>query len=209
MPEPTIRSIAVVGHGEASARPDTVLLRLEVSNTASSVSKAMETTGRYVAQIGEAVRGLGLGDADVRSEGASVGPAWNEHGQVTGQHRSGHRLSLRLRSQDQVGPVLSACAHLVGNDLAVNDISLQVADPAPLRARARDKAFDDAQAIASQLAALSGTELGRVLSIAEGTSAPAPQPMMRMAYASRDLAGGVEAGENSVQVTLEVVFELV
>jgi uncharacterized protein YggE len=93
----------------------------------------------------------------------------------------------------------------------VHDVSFRHSDPSGLFAGARDAAWADALARASQLAALAGRELGDVLAIDETVGHPRPPGPMRMAAAPEsDMAGRVslDAGEGAVVVSLTVGWSL-
>ena len=61
-----------------------------------------------------------------------------------------------------------------GNDVRLNGLDLGFADPAAVMARAREAAWQDALAAATQFAALAGAELGPVVSVPQQPGPPGP-----------------------------------
>lgn len=204
------RTITVTGEGAASARPDVVVVGLEISETSENVTTALARVHDHLGTLGDVLRGFGVRDADLRTTGSSLNPAWDPQGGRQIGHTATHGLSVVLRDEQHLNQVLSGCAEAVGNALNINRISLEVADPTPLRAQAREAAFAAALAKAEQLAALAGATLGPAVTIAE-PSAGGALPMARdmvMAGAFKESGPGFEAGENTETAALVVTFAL-
>ena len=100
----------------------------------------------------------------------------------------------------------SAFAGAAGNALTIDHIGLELADPAPLLAQAREAAFADALGKAEQYAALSGRTLGKVARLSDVERGGA-QPRFAMMAAGKAADLSVELGENSVTATVAVRWE--
>ncbi|MCY1308520.1 26 kDa periplasmic immunogenic protein [compost metagenome] len=115
-----------------------------------------------------------------------------------------------MRDLDKVGNVLDESVTLgvnQGGDLTfVND------NPAATINEARKRAVADAIAKAKTLADAAGVGLGRVVEINEQSRAPMPMPIARqakmMAASAPQDSVPVAAGENSYDVSVNVVFEI-
>ncbi len=200
--------VEVIGTGSASAAPDVVVLDVRVQVEARDVASALRDLGaRLDATVGAAA-GHGVGDHDRRTTGMGVSPRWDRDGQVVAGYTAHQSLRLRVRDRAHVGEVIAALAAAAGDALAVDAVTLEVADPSPLLVRARAAAFADASTRARQYAELSGRTLGPVLALTEAPEAVGPSPKMR--FASMDRAGGVpvEAGESAVTTSIVVRFAL-
>lgn len=200
------RTVAVTGSGRVAAVPDVMALQVGVAVVEPDVSTAMERAGASMRAVIDALVAAGIARADLATAQLSVRP----------QHRSGddpgisgyevtNMLTAVVRSLDTAGEVLAAATRAGGDDLRVHGVSLTVDDPAASLAAARDAAFADAHSRAEQFARLAGTRLGATLSIREGTAGAGPAPRMA-AFAA---AMPIEAGEQQVSSTVDVVFELV
>jgi uncharacterized protein YggE len=87
--------------------------------------------------------------------------------------------------------------------------SFSVDKPDAAMDEARNDAVQHAQARAALYAIATGLKVRRIVSITEsgGTVAPPPRPMVFMAKTA-DAGTPVAAGENTLSVDLNVVFEL-
>jgi uncharacterized protein YggE len=101
---------------------------------------------------------------------------------------------------------VAAFAGAAGNALTIEHIGLELSDPQPLLARAREAAFADARRKAEQYAALAGRELGKVARLSDVVSGGA-QPRFELMAAGKAADLGVELGENSVTATVAVRWE--
>jgi uncharacterized protein YggE len=136
-----------------------------------------------------------------------------EHDWVDNQQRFlGYRVTNTvrtvIRSVTQVGETIDAAVAAGGGDAQVNNLVFSIEDDTALLAAARDSAWDDAQAKATQLASLAGRSLGKALSIVERTRPiPGPFPVARMRTES-DAGTPIEGGTSVVVIDLEVRYEL-
>ncbi len=200
--------VEVIGTGTAGATPDVVALDVRVQVEARDVASALADLGTRLDGAVAAAAERGVGDRDRRTTGMGVSPRWDREGQSVTGYTAHQSLRLRVRDRSRVGEVVSALATAAGDALAVDAVTLEVADPAPLLVEARAAAFADASARARQYAELAGRSLGPVLALSESPRALAPSPTMRLA--STDRAGGVpvEAGESVVSAGILVRFAL-
>lgn len=205
--------VEVSGSGSASATPDVVRVSLGIRCDSEGVAAALSAAAATVRKVSAAARSHGLADRDIASISASVQPRWNNDGSAVAGYTAYHQLSLCVRALSTLNDLVDAVAEAAGNNLVIDGITLDLADRAPLVTRARDAAFADAKATASQYAALAGARLGRVLSVAEGGGGGIPQVAMRRdaMMTMKAEAGGmpVEAGEHSIGISVFVAWELV
>ena len=201
------RTVTVIGSGRASVSPDVVRLDLRVGHDAGDVAAALSGASEGITKVGAVVRDHDVADADIRTLDAGVNQRWDNTGTAIG-FTAQQRLAVTVRRLESVGEILEAAASAVGTALLVDQVRLDVSDRSEGLRRARDAAFADARDKAEQYAALSGSQLGAVLGVAEA-GAVAPVAYKAMA-ASRDLAGGmpVEGGDLDLGATVTVTWEL-
>lgn len=204
----------MLGSGSASATPDVVRVNLGIRCDSEGVASALADAATTVRAVTAAAREHGLADRDLASMSASVQPRWDHQGQRVVGYTAYHQLALTVRSLGDLNALIDAVAKAAGNRLVIDGINLDLADRAPLQKQAREAAFADAHDKALLYAALAGARLGAVLGIVEtGGNGPMPMAyggMKMMAAMAPDQAGmPVEAGEHSVNSSVQVAWELV
>lgn len=229
--------LGVSGEGEARGRPDVARLTLGVEVRAATAAEATDRVSRAMQQVLEAVKAQGVPEADVQTEQVTVhfeqehvpppppppprplprgeestGPAspsesTPETALPRGSYRAFNTVRVTLRDLNRVSAVLTAASAAGAN--VVHGIAFEIDDPTPLREQAREKAVQDAQRQAQQLAALAGARLGRVLSINTQAHAYADTRALPATAMMRQHADvPVEPGELVVRQRVEIVYAL-
>lgn len=184
------QGITVSGHGEAQGRPDIARVTLGVEARAKLATEATEQSNRQMTAVIAALKQQGIRDEDLRTQNFSIhfeqqpepyppppapAPAGAEPRIEAaraepegprGFYRVSNTVLVTVRDLDQLGAVLGAAAGAGANN--VWGLQLEIEDPAPLEAQARQHAVAQARARAEQLARLAGVTLGKVLAISEG-----------------------------------------
>lgn len=192
-----MRTITVTGQGAGTAVPDTAVLRVAAVHRAATLPEALAGAESARAAIVETAR---RHTDQIASRGLSVGPrpeGWE------GGFGARHTLELRCVDLAAAAALVDALAGQVETRLEIEHVGLEVSDPRAARSVAREAAFADARAKGDQLAAMTGSTLGRVQSVVEGGEPGFPR--------ARGLAAaGVsfEPGEATVSETLTVTWEL-
>jgi uncharacterized protein YggE len=197
--------LEVTGTGRASAVPDVVRIQTGVRCDAEDVSSALSDASSRAAGLAQAARDHGVGDADLQTTGQGVHARYDRDGTAVVGYTAYQNLSVTVRDTARVGDLVRAFAGSAGNALTIDHIGLDLGDPTPLLARAREAAFADARAKAEQYAALAGRELGKVVGLTDVVTVGA-QPRHEL-MAARSAAGPVELGETSVTTTVTVRWE--
>jgi len=199
--------IDVTGTGTAEVRPDRLVARLGAEAMGPDVSGVLGAAEVGSRAMAEAARGQGLGDADLRTEGMSLGQHHDNQGQPSG-YRAWLGLTLSLRDLSTAGAVLGEVLAAGGDAARVLDVSLAVSDPAGALGVAREAAVADAREQAEHLATLAGRHLGAVRRL---STVSRPGHPVAFAMAMGRAGGGaipVEAGETTVTVTVHARFDL-
>ena len=201
--------VEVLGSGTASAVPDVVVLDARIQCEATDVAGALGAATARVALALQAVADHGVAAPDRRTTGLGVSSRWDREGQRVVGYTAFQSIRLLVRDRDLVGDLVKALAAAAGDAFGLDNVTLEVADPAPLLERARAAAFSDARAKAEQYAALAGRPLGPVLRVTEQPDHGMPVPRFA-AKEAMDAGGGmpVEAGESAVGATVTVRFGL-
>lgn len=201
--------VEVTGSGAATAVPDAVVVDARVQTQAGDVATALADASARVARALQAAADHGVAGRDRSTRSMGVHPRWDQQGDRVVGYTAFQSVRLVVRERERVGDLLGALAGAAGDAFGLDAVTLEVSDRAPLHVLAREAAFEDARARATQFAELAGRGLGPVLRITEAEAGWAP-PEPRLARASLDAAGGmpVEAGEANVTASVTVRFGL-
>lgn len=161
--------VTVTGTGQASAPADRLRLMVRIGCQAADVSTAVTRLGQRTETVLTALREHGLGGSDLQTTGVSVHPAHDAMGMPApgAGFRADHTLTVISRDLSDFGELIDTCVTSAGNDLTVDHVAFDIADPSALLAQAREAAFADARAKAEHLATLAGRELGGIESVSQ------------------------------------------
>ena len=199
----------VQGTGKATAVPDTALLNLGVTKTASSVLYAQNQTNTAANKVISDLKKLGTPDKNIKTTNYSVNPNYDY---TSGkQNITGYTVSQNL--EVKVSPINIANraldtatldgANLVGGiTFILNDNSQK-----ELENKARVDAVREAKEKAGSLAKAAGIHLGRIVDVQEsGNFEPRPVMMMQSLEA-KSADTNITPGENSINITVTLSYE--
>jgi len=216
-------SISVTGEGEAVSVPDIAVFSFSVSADAKTVSEAQAVVTKNSDAIFAGLKDLDVEDKDIKTTDYSVWPkyAYTQAAcaqgycppskQIPDGYTVSQTVSIKVRNTEDAGKALS----VVGDKGATNvsGLTFTTDDPNKNINDARDKAIEDAQKKAKDLAKRLGVSLIRVTGYSDNNSYPGP-----MYYASAMGLGGAEmkaqsapsipAGENKTKVSVVVTYEI-
>lgn len=200
------RTVTVSGQGASTVVPDTAVVRVAAAHRAAGVAEAFAGADSAVESMAEVAR-RHTEQRRISSTDVSVWPAYDQQGQPSG-FEARHGLRVVVPDIAAAGRLLGELAVEVGDRLQVESVSLEVGDQASAREDARAAAFADARSRAEQLAALSGSAVGPVVSIAEGGFVEGPvEQAVSLRSAAKDTA--FQPGERAVATSVTVTWELV
>ena len=201
-------TVTASGAGTAQAVPDTAEMSFGVTTTSANAETALQDASKAAEQIAAAVKKQGVAAEDIQTQDVSVYPQTVDQDgkQVITGYQASLSVSVKVRDIAKLGDVIS-----VANGAGSNSISgpsFTVADPAPARAEAIDKAVADARTSAEAMAKAAGKSVGEVLSMSSSDAGVVP-----MAFAQADMAGAaksvpIEPGQLDITANVVVVFEL-
>ena len=202
--------LSVSSQAEARRAPDIATVSAGVVTQAADGNTAMRQNAEQMSRVLAAVKAAGVAAKDVQTSGINLNPQYryeeNQPPRITG-YQASNTVNVKLREVAKMGKVLDALVASGANQ--VNGPSFGIDDPEPLYDRARLDALKAARARAETYAGALGVRVRRIVSISEGGAAmPSPMPRMAMMKAEAYDSTPVAAGESSVSVNLDVVFEL-
>jgi uncharacterized protein YggE len=205
------QTITVVGQGSARIEPDIARVSIGVETSAETVAEAVTENEAKMESILEALAELGIDDKDIQTMHYSIHierypeprVVSAEPEEATPTYRVSNMANVTIRDLEMVGDVLDAVVEAGANNIW--GVSFSVDDPDAAQADARAEAIENANARAADLAALSGVELGPVMSISEVVGG-VPTPMGLSVERAMAGAGSISPGEVEVSYQIQVVY---
>lgn len=123
-------------------------------------------------------------------------------------YRVTNSVQITARNLDQLGGILDAVVQAGANQ--IHGISFRVDKPEALLDQARTKAMADARRKADLLASAEKLKVGPPITITESSGyMPPPRPMMGRAMMAAAAPVPVSAGEQDLNVNVNIVYELI
>lgn len=163
------QGMVVSGTGTATGVPDQLRFTVTVHHSAADVTDAMNATSGDTRRVVRALTAQGVAKGDIRTAGVSVQPNYRYSGgqEVITGYAATERVAVKVRELKIAGKVISAAANAAGNAVRISGLTMSVADPSAILAKARAQAVADARTKAEQFAAAAGRKLGEVVVVEE------------------------------------------
>ena len=203
--------LQVCGRAAAAGTPDVVRIRVGVSALRPTVAEALAVADAAARQVRAALAARGVAGKDAATASLTVGAeqVWDPNGvpRPTG-YRADQELAVTTRDVAGLGTLLGEVLAAAGDEVRLNGLQFEVEDDTTLRVLARQGAWADALARATQLAGLAGRSLGPVLDLVEEAGyGGGPGPVLRAA-AAKEADLSVDPGSVAVEVSLTVRWAL-
>jgi len=202
----------VSGTGKVTAVPDVAILSLGVEAQEKTVKEAQSEAASAMTAVVAALKTNGVADKDIQTQWYNISPVmkWVEdtNEQITIGYKVSNMVTAKIRDISKAGTIIDAVAEAGGNLTRINSISFTVDDPTAYYNQAREKAMQDANAKAEQMATLAGITLGKPTYISEsGGYIPTP-------YYLKDYAEGgssstpISPGELDITLSVQVAYAI-
>ncbi|KQR97425.1 hypothetical protein ASG12_15950 [Williamsia sp. Leaf354] len=204
-------AVSVSGTGEVEGAPDTLTAQIGVETQAGDVTAAIEASNAAITTVTNAVVSAGVNRADVQTQQVSITPQYS--GALPGGtntisgYQATNTLRVTVRDLSKASTVLGDAVSAGGNAARLSGVSFRVDDNSKLLSDARSRAFADAKKRAEEYAKLSGSDLGKVLSISENVSGQ-ESPTADSSRSAQSLAVPIEPGQQTVSVSVNVKWAL-
>ena len=196
--------------GEVSRVPDVAIISAGVVTRQPTASAAIQHNATQMARVLAALKRAGVADRDVQTSSVSLNPEYryqdNQPPQLNG-YTASNQVSIRFRDIRNTGRILDALVAEGANQ--INGPSLTIDKPEAALDEARSKAIANGRARAEFYARSLGKRVVRLISVSEGGgNYPAPPMPMMMEARAQSADTKIVPGEQKLQVTLSMVFEL-
>ena len=203
--------LEVSATGEAARVPDLAIISAGVVTRQTTATAAIQENAARMERVLSALKRAGIEERDVQTSSINLNPEYryqeNRAPQLVG-YTASNQVSIRFRDIRNTGKILDA---LVGEGAnQINGPTLTIDKPEAALDEARLKALANGRARADVYARALGRRVARIVSISEsGGSSPVPPPMQMMMEARAQSADSkILPGEQKLQVTLSIVFDL-
>jgi uncharacterized protein YggE len=203
--------LEVSATGEATRVPDLAVISAGVTTRQSTATAAIQENAARMERVLSALKRAGIQERDVQTSSINLNPEYryqeNRAPQLVGYSAS-NQVSIRFRDIRNTGKILDALVAEGANQ--INGPTLTIDKPEAALDEARLKALAAGRARADVYARALGRRVARIVSISEsGGSSPIPPPMPMMMEARAQSADSkILPGEQKLQVTLSIVFDL-
>ncbi|MCL6096114.1 MAG: SIMPL domain-containing protein [Patescibacteria group bacterium] len=222
---------SVEGTGTATAVPDSGVVNLGVTQTATTVTDAQNKTNEIANKLVADIKKLGIAEKDIKTTNYSVNPNYGTNPrpllpnepqtmmypvpggsqqQIIG-YTVTQSLEIDVKPIDKANKVVDTAtadgANLVGQ------VSFSFSDEmkTKLENKAREDAIKEAKQKAQNLANLSGIHLGRLVNVVESNQVrPWPMPMVQSEKTTADQGTpptNITPGESTVSITVTLFYE--
>jgi uncharacterized protein len=210
-PSITGTRLDVVATGEVTRVPDLVRITAGVVTQATTAVEAIRQNAARMEAVRAALRAAGIAERDIQTSNLNLNPnyryAENQPPQLVG-YQAVNEVNVRFRDIAKTGAILDALVAQGANQ--INGPTLTIERPEAALDEARTQALANARARAELYARSLGMRVMRVLSISEAGMGYMPPPRVGMVrgMAANESATQIVPGEQTLNISLTVSFEL-
>lgn len=199
--------------GEVTRVPDLAVISAGVVARSTTAAAALQETADKMDRVIAALKRAGVDDRDIQTSSVSLNPEYrypdNQSPQLTGYSAS-NQVNVRFRDIRNSGKILDALVAVGANQ--INGPNMTIEHPETALDEARTRAIAQGRARAELYARALGMSVARVVSVSEGggyyAPPPPPPPSAPMMATAERSSTRIEPGEQKLQVSVSMVFEL-
>ena len=202
----------ITASGEVTRIPDVAVISAGVVTRQQTASSAIQENSSRMERVLAALKKAGVAERDVQTSSLSLSPEYryqeNQPPQLVG-YTASNQVSIRFRDIRNSGKILDALVAEGANQ--INGPSLTIDKPEAALDEALQQAIANGRARAELYARTLGKRVARVVSVSEGGGnypVPPPMPVMMEARMAGQADTKVVPGEQKLQVSVSMVFDL-
>jgi len=203
-------TLNVSGNGLVSLTPDIAYIYIGVNTEGGDVALAVSQNNTQSQALVDALKNLGVATEDIQTSNFSV---WSstKSDPITYQtvgytYTVQNTVYVTVRDLSTLGSLLNAAVGAGANN--INSISFDVADKTAAMAQARQKAMDNADSLANELAQVAGLHLGKILNISYSENSPSFYYGMGGGGAAPAAEVPIQPGQTQISVSVNVTYEI-
>jgi uncharacterized protein len=201
------RFLSVSGSGTVYLVPDIAYLYLGVHTENADIAAAVENNNTGAQALVDALVNMGVASADIQTSNFSVWSTedYTDTGISYTKYVVDNTVYVTIRDLAHLGDLLNTAVAAGAN--SINSITFDVADKTAAQVEARQKAMENANLLAEELAQVAGVQVGDIQSITYADSYYSPYYGMGGGGAAAPNASvPIQAGQISVNVTVSVTY---
>jgi uncharacterized protein YggE len=197
--------------GEVTRVPDVAIISAGVQTLQPTATGAIEENATKMERVRAALKRAGIADRDIQTSAINLNPEYqydqNRPPRLTG-YRATNTVNVKFRDLKRTGAILDALVAEGANQ--INGPNLTIDKPETALDEARTKAIANGRARADLYARTLGMRVVRLLSVSEsgGYAVPPPMPVMMAERAMDAAQTKIDPGEQKLQVSVAMTFEL-
>lgn len=203
-------TISVTGSGTAHGTPDTVSFQIGINTVAKSASAALAQNNVRIGSLEASLIGHGVTRKNLQTSGLNIYENYDNAGNITGFTVS-DELNVTLHQIAKAGSAIDAAANVAGNGVQLNGLSFSISNQSTLLKAARASAMRNAYTEATQIAQAGHASLGSIVRVTDqenSSSGPVYYPTANFTSVAKAASVPVEAGTQSINVQVSVVYAL-
>lgn len=204
------RSLTVTGSGTVYLTPDIAYLYVGVHTEGADIAEAVERNNSRTQAVVDALKNMGVAVEDIQTSNFSVWSMedYDDTGNRYIKYSVDNTVYITIRDLSQLGALLDTVVAAGAN--TINSLSFDVSDKTAALAEARQKAMENADTLAEELAQTAGLKVGEIQSITYADYYPSPYYGMGGGGAAVEAAANVpiQPGKMQISVTVNVTYEL-
>lgn len=198
-------TIEVTGRAKIMAMPDAAFLSLAVESTADQAQDAVRKNAVLAERVLKVLKKLSEKSDEIKTSAYSLSPVYEKGNRASPSgYRVRNTIILKTNNLDKVGAFIDEAAKAGANRLGSLTFSSDREEA--LRKDAAAEAVRQAIKSAENLAGAADLKVKRIISISYAPKWRIPSPMLMADMGSPSTP--VEAGQISIEATVNVVFEV-
>jgi uncharacterized protein YggE len=204
------RTLTVSGNGVVYLTPDIAYLYVGVHTEDADIAEAVSRNNDRTEAVVEALKDMGVAAEDIQTSNFSVWSMedYDDTGSRYMKYTVDNTIYITIRDLSKLGALLNTVVASGANN--INSLSFDVADKTAALTEARQKAMENANALAEELAQTAGLKVGEVQNITYTDYYPSP-------YYGYGMGGGgaapnesvpIQPGKLQISVTVNVTYEI-
>lgn len=203
------QGITALGHSEIKEKPDVARVTLSVTTNARHSSDAVQQNAARATALMASLQGAGVVGKDIQTQSYTVQPTfdYSESPPKRKGYQVENRFEVTVRDLTKVGLLLDSAA--TSGISEIGGVSFDLSDRAGAEAQALSQAVSSAKLKASVMASAAGVDLGRLLSVTEGATAPPIRPVPLFAARAYGVVGsppGTPIADQQITVTADATL---